>query len=111
MGPTGQVSDLPRTVVGEHARLSGEAMPELASRVDVERRGLLVVERAQALQRAPAGGAQRDVVRDDVVDLGLLTHLRDVFLAYPAGHDRESTAAGRQSSGGYHRRSVGTACT
>ena len=55
-------------------------------RGDVERRGLLVVERAQALERAAAGGAERDVVADDLVDLGLLAHLRDVLLADPAGH-------------------------
>ena len=44
------------------------------------------MERAEALEGAAAGGAEGDVVGDDVVDLGLLTHLRDVFLANPAGH-------------------------
>ena len=86
---------------GDHVAAfpAAEAVPELAGRVDVERRGLLVVEGAQALERAAAGGAEGDVVGDDVVDLGLLTHLRDVFLANPAGHVRESTAARRQRLG------------
>ena len=41
--------------------LAAEAVAEPAGRGDVERRGLLVVEGAQALQRAAAGVAERDV--------------------------------------------------
>ena len=54
--------------------------------VDVERRRLLVVEGAQALQGAAAGVAERDVLRDDVVDARLLAHLGDVLLADPSCH-------------------------
>ena len=67
--------------------------------VDVERRRLLVVERAQPLQGAAAGVAQRDVLRDDLVDARLLAHLGDVLLADPACHVAESTS-------GWGRRSV-----
>ena len=93
------------------ALAAAEAVEEPAAGVDVERRGLLVVERAQALQRAAAGGAERDVVGDDLVDPGLLAHLRDVFLADPSGHAAESTAAGLTRSGRIPRDLWGTALT
>ena len=70
-------------------------------RGDVEGRGLLVVERAQALQRAAAGVAQRDVGGDHVVDARLLAHLGDVLLADPPGHVAESTG---RPTGRLHRR-------
>ena len=75
------------------ALATSEAVEELTRRVDVERRGLLVVEGAQALQRASAGPLERDVLGHDVVDPRLLAHLGDVVLANPACHVRESTAA------------------
>jgi hypothetical protein len=86
-----------------------EAVEELALRVDVERRGLLVVEGAQALQRAAPGGPEGDVVGDDLVDADLLTHLRDVFLANTSGHAR-SLRRGADGSGGIPPDLWGTAC-
>ena len=75
------------------AFLAAEAVEELAGRGDMERRRLLVVEGAEPLLGAAAGVAQRHVGGDDVVDGRLLAHLGDVFLANPAGHGAESTAA------------------
>ena len=71
--------------------LAAEAVEERRGRGDVERRGLLVVEGAQALQRAAAGVAEGDVVGDDLVDARLLAHLGDALLADPACHVAEST--------------------
>ena len=73
------------------ALLAAEAVEELARGLDVEGRGLLVVEGAQALERAAAGLAERDVAGDDVVDACLLAHLGDVVVADPACHVAEST--------------------
>ena len=50
------------------AGLAAEAVEQPPGRGDVERRGLLVVERAEALEVAAAGVPQRDVLADDVVD-------------------------------------------
>ena len=72
-----------------------EAVPEVARRRDVERRRLLVVEGAQALQRAAAGPAEGDVAGDDVVDARLLAHLRDVVLTDPPVIRRSSCLATR----------------
>ncbi len=62
------------------------AEEDVAARRDGERRGLLVVERAQALEVAAARGLERHVVGDDVGDRGPLAHQRDVFVADPACH-------------------------
>ncbi len=72
---------------------AAEAVEELAGRVDVEGRRLLVVEGAQALQRSPAGALERDVLGHHVVDPRLLAHLGDVVVANPACHAGESTGA------------------
>ena len=85
------------------AFLAAEAVEESTTGGHVERRGLLVVEGTQALQRAAAGVAEGDVRRHDVVDLGLLAHLGDVVLADASCHVSEST--GRCGQGG--RRSGG----
>ena len=81
---------------------AAEAVEELARRVDVERRGLLVVERAQALERPAAGPLERDVLRHDVVDPRLLAHLGDVVVANPACHAGESTGADPPPPPGLH---------
>ena len=47
---------------------AGEAVPQAAGRGDVEGRRLLVVERAQALERAAARVAKLEVLADDLVD-------------------------------------------
>src|SRR5690606_11582976 len=56
----------------------------------VERRGLLVVERAQALLRTTPGVAQGDVIADYVVDPVAIAHLGDVALPDPACHVAQS---------------------
>src|SRR5580698_2864695 len=65
---------------------AGEAVPEPAGRGDVEREGLLVVEGAQAFQRAAAGVAQLEVLPHHLVDGGLLADECDVLIADPARH-------------------------
>src|SRR5207342_2184867 len=47
---------------------AGEAVPQATGRGDVEGRRLLVVERAQALERAAARVAELEVLADDLVD-------------------------------------------
>ncbi len=76
------------------AFLAAEAVKKPTARGDVERRGLLVVEGAETLQRATTGVAQGDVGPDDVVDLRLLAHLCDVVLADASCHVAESTGRG-----------------
>ena len=51
-----------------------------------ERGRLLVVERAEALERAGAGAAQRDVLADDLVDPDAVADLRDVAVPDPPCH-------------------------
>ena len=75
------------------ALAAAEAVEELAGRVDVERRRLLVVEGAQALERPATRALERDVARHHVVDPRLLAHLGDVVVANPACHAGESTGA------------------
>ena len=87
-------------VAHEADDVAGLAAPEahvVAERgVDVERRRLLVVERAQPLERPAAGVLERDVVGDHLVDPGALAHQRDVLVLDQPGHGRESTSrAGR----------------
>ena len=52
----------------------------------VKRRRLLVVERAQALQRIRAGTPQLDVVADDVLDADSFADGGDIAIGDPAGH-------------------------
>src|SRR5690606_35664657 len=60
-----------------------EAVPQPPRRRDVKRGSLLVVERAEPFKRTAARAAQRDVLSDDLVDLGPLTDRCDVLVAYP----------------------------
>ena len=53
---------------------------------DVKRRRLLVVERAQALQRIRARAPQLHVVADDVLDPDAFANGRDIAIRNPAGH-------------------------
>ncbi len=103
MDATGQVLDLAGSLPRQHPGLPRQAVEKSTTGGHVERRGLLVVEGTQALQRAAAGVAEGDVRRHDVVDLGLLAHLCDVVLADASCHVSEST--GRRGQGG--RRSGG----
>src|SRR5690606_25687964 len=82
------------------ALTTAEAVPHLAGRVDVERRGLLVVEGAEPLEGARTGTFEGDVGRDHVVDARLVAHLGDVVVTDPASHGGESTAAPRTPAGG-----------
>ena len=52
----------------------------------VKRRGLLVVERAEALQRVRTRPAQLHVVADDLLDAYAFTDGRDVSIGDAAGH-------------------------
>src|SRR5260370_8915815 len=60
-----------------------EAIPQAAGRGDVERRGLLVVERAQALERATTGVAELQVLADALLDGRALPPASDAPLADP----------------------------
>ena len=53
---------------------------------DVKRRRLLVVERAQPLQRIRARAPQLHVVADDVLDPDAFANGRDIAIRNPAGH-------------------------
>jgi hypothetical protein len=63
---------------------------------DVERRRLLVVERAEPLHRPGTGPAQREVLADDLVDPDAVADLRDVAVPDPARHGEESRRARRR---------------
>ena len=83
---------VPKVVVLHHesddvaAFPATEAGKEAQGGVDVERRGLLVVEGAEPLEPAAAGAAQLDALPDDVGDRGALAHLDHVFVADAPGH-------------------------
>src|SRR4051794_15505687 len=55
-----------------------EAMEQVSRRRDVERRRLLVVERAQPLQAAAAGTLELEGLADDLLDPAALPDQRDV---------------------------------
>ncbi len=69
---------------------AGEAVPQAPRGGHVERRGLLVVERAQAFQRAAPGVAELEVLTDNLGDGRLLADQRDVLVADPACHSHPS---------------------
>ena len=94
-----QVVDLHQERDDVAALAAAEAVERAVRRPDVERRGLLVVERAQPLQRAAARAAQRHVLAHQVVDPGPLADLRDVALPDPSRHGSESRRAVGQSAG------------
>ena len=64
----GQVVDLLDELDDVAAIGAGEAVPQAAGRGDVEGGGLLVMERAQPLQRTAARAAQLEVLADDLID-------------------------------------------
>src|ERR1022692_854153 len=70
---------------------AGEAVPQAASRGDVERRRLLLVERAQALHRAAARATQLEELPDDLGDGRAGTDQLVVLVTDPAWHLRESS--------------------
>src|SRR5215469_13421168 len=77
---------------GENARIAGQAVEKSTTRRDVERRGLLVVEGAQALERPAAGVAQLQVLAHDLVDGRTLAYGGDVLVADPASQLRLRSA-------------------
>jgi hypothetical protein len=79
------------------ADTTSEAVEETLCRRDGQRRSLLVVERADALQVAAAGRAQLDLLADDVVDGRLLTDQGDVLVPDPPHHASESRRGRRRS--------------
>ena len=82
-----------------------EAVPAPHARTDVEGRGLLVVEGAQALVGVGPRRAQGNVLGDDVLDARSRTDLVDVLTPDETRHEDDSTAAhpggpaGRRRSG------------
>ena len=80
------VFDLLQEGVDVTALAAAEAVEVAVVGPDVERRRLLVVERAQPLQRVDACAAQLDVVTDDVLDADSLADGRDVAIGDPASH-------------------------
>ncbi|GMA88840.1 hypothetical protein GCM10025868_40900 [Angustibacter aerolatus] len=64
----GQVVDLLDERDDVAALAAAEAVPDAERRPHVERRRLLVVERAEPLERPDATGSERDVLADDVLD-------------------------------------------
>jgi hypothetical protein len=69
--------------VATHA--AAEAVEVAARRADVERWGLLLVERAQPLQRAPTGVAQAHLGTDHVGDRRSFPNQSDVLVLDPPG--------------------------
>ena len=88
---------------GVAALAAAEAVVVAVRRTHVERRRLLVVEGAQALERAPAGRAQRDVLADDLLDAGALADLRDVPVRDASSHAAESRPPPRRHGRGRDR--------
>jgi hypothetical protein len=58
--------------------IAAETMPQVSRGCDVERRRLLVVERAEALQAPAAGALELQVLTDHLVDAAAVAHQRDV---------------------------------
>ena len=94
-----QLLDLHDEVDDAAALAAAEAVAGVVGRPDVERRGLLVVERAEALHRAGPGGAQGDVLADHLVDPVPVAHLRDVGVPDPPCHGGEFTTPGVGAGG------------
>lgn len=82
----GDVLDLLDEGVGVAALAAAEAVEVPVIGPYVKRRGLLVVERAQPLERVRTRAFQLDVVTDDVLDPGALTDRRDVAIRNTSGH-------------------------
>ncbi len=82
----GQALDLHEELVDVAGRVAAEAAIEALHRSYVERRRLLVVERAQA-DAVAAGIAERDVLLDDLVDAGAFADKLDVLVLDPPWHE------------------------
>ena len=100
------VLDLLDECVDVAALAAAEAVEVAVVGSHMERRGLLVVERAQALQRVRARSAQLHVVADDVLDAYAFTDGRDVTIGNAAGH---RASLERAASGAIRLKPVPTA--
>ena len=91
----GEVVDLLDEGDDVAALAAAETVEEVPRRSDLERRRLLVVERAQPLEAAAAGPLELQVLADDLVDLAPLADQRDVRRpdASPPGHQPLTAAA------------------
>ena len=88
------VFDLLDEGVDVAALAAAEAVEVAVVGPHVERRRLLVVERAQALERIGAGPAQLDVVADDVLDADPFADGRDIAIGIrPRPRARPSPSA------------------
>src|SRR5690606_16518776 len=81
-----EVLDLHDELADVAALAAAEAVEGAVRGPHVQRRGLLLVERAQALERAATGAAQRHVLPDDVVDPIALAYPCDVAVPDPSRH-------------------------
>ena len=99
------VFDLLQKRVHVTALAAAEAVEVAVIGTHVEGRRLLVVERAQTLERVDTGTAQLDVVADDVLDANPFTDGRDVAIGNPSSH-RISLWAGYAGSSRSTRPSV-----
>ena len=77
------------------ALVAAEAVVVPAGRADLERRGLFVVERAQALEVSAAGVAQRDVLPHHLLDAVGVADSFLVRLGDPPCHARECMTSRR----------------
>ncbi|SHW87634.1 Uncharacterised protein [Mycobacteroides abscessus subsp. abscessus] len=82
----GDVLDLLHERVDVAALGAAEAVEQPMVGPHMERRRLLVVERAQALERVGTRAPQLHVLADDVLDAGAFTNGRDIAIRNPAGH-------------------------
>ena len=82
----GEVVDLHDEVDGVAAILAAEAVVEPLGRADVEGRGLLVVEGAQALEVAATGVAELEILGHDGVDRDRVPNRLHVVVVDPSGH-------------------------
>src|SRR5881227_2529046 len=73
-------------------------MEEAKLGIDVERRGLLIVEGAQPLQPAAAGRSELDALTDDIGNGCALAHLHDVLVTdAPRQRDLQTSPAARRT--------------
>src|SRR3954447_24209397 len=79
----GEFPDLADAPVRDDSRLTGQAEVDIPGGRDGERRGLLVVERAQALQIAAARRLERHGLADHIGDRRTVADQRDVLVLDP----------------------------
>ena len=94
----GDVVELHQEGVDVAALAAAEAVEPPDPRTHVEAGAALVVEGAEALQRADAGGLESDLLADDVGDVRPGPDLLDVARADAAGH-AESLGFGADATG------------